>query len=295
MTSAILLINPQSRSGGEADLEEGLARLRAADLEVEIIETESAEHSRALIRERHAETDLFIIAGGDGTISATAAALYETRQPFAILPLGTANDLARSLEIPSDISAAFSTILEGRLRDIDLGRVNGHYFFNACHLGLGVEITHELSDADKKSLGVLSYLKAFLTAVSRRKEFRAVIETGDETYKLRSMHISVGNGKFYGGGNLINEDADNSDGRLDLCSIRPQTVREMLYLAPLMRFGKQYRAEKTLCLSGERFRIKTSRPKEIDADGEFACKTPAEFTVIKHALKVMVPQESPAS
>ena len=290
---AVLLINPNSRQGAETDLKSGLATLRTAGIEIEIVETRSAAHSREVIRAQRGKTDLVIIAGGDGTISSAASALYESQIPFAILPLGTANDLAKSLQLPRDLADNFKLIVDTQRRRIDLGKVNDNYFFNVCHLGLGVQITRELSAKDKKSWGVLSYLKALLAAISRRKEFRVTIHSDGESYNLRSLQVSVGNGKYFGGGNMVNDEATIADGLLHLTSIRPKTLWELLYLVPLMRLGKQYKANRTLCLSGKKFRIETRSPRELNIDGELEGHTPAEISVIPSALEVIAPAIEP--
>ncbi|TIP77033.1 MAG: lipid kinase, partial [Mesorhizobium sp.] len=74
--------------------------------------------------------DLVIVCGGDGSVSSAAVAAMESRLPMGIIPTGTANDLARTLEIPLDLLKAADVIVEGGRRLIDVGTVNGHAFFN---------------------------------------------------------------------------------------------------------------------------------------------------------------------
>ena len=127
-------------------------------------------------------------AGGDGTISSMAGAIHDTQLPLAILPLGTANDLAKSIGIPDDLDQACEAIIAGHTRRIDLGKVNDHYFFNAVNLGLGTEITHELTQESKQQWGVLSYAKALLNAVRKRHAF--TLNIGLDNRKLRVSGIS---------------------------------------------------------------------------------------------------------
>src|ERR671926_181555 len=95
-------------------------------------------HSRRgdLLRERGRAFDLVMLGGGDGTMNAAASALVEIGRPLAVLPLGTGNDLARTLGIPLDPLAAAEVAAAGRTRRIDLGLVNGRPFFNVACVGL---------------------------------------------------------------------------------------------------------------------------------------------------------------
>jgi diacylglycerol kinase (ATP) len=212
--------------------------------------------------------------------------LHHCGKPFAILPLGTANDLARSIGLPEQLTEVFRVIVANRRRRIDLGVVNGRYFFNVAHIGLGVRITYELTPEIKKRLGVFSYLRAFFRAVSRKKTFHVNLQVDEQSYRQRTIHLAIGNGRFYGGGNVVDERARIDSGELYLYSLKPQSVWELLTLAPLLRGGKQRLVKRTFTAIGRRIRVNTTRPREIHADGEPAGFTPALFEVLPDALEV---------
>lgn len=290
---ALLLINPHSRNGNDVNIQEGIELLRSAGTEVIIKKIDRSTPATQFIEELHQEIQLVIIGGGDGTIHSALPGVYRFKLPFAILPMGTANDLARSLGIPPDIDEAFRFIYENNYRKINLGVVNGHYFFNAAHIGLGVKVTRELTPDLKKKWGVFSYLKAIFSAFSRNKTFRVILQSGSNTRSMKSIQLAVGNGRYYGGGNIIDEKSEIDDGQLYLYSIYPITFWQMLTCAPLLRFGKHQFTNKTLTLSNQKFYITTIPPLEIHADGEQISKTPAEFEVIPHALEVICPAIEP--
>lgn len=290
---ALLLVNPSSRRGGDEDLQEGLDLLAEAGIEIIQQQPESAEHMDKLIRDHRDQVDFYILGGGDGTISSAASALHECRKPFAVLPLGTANDLARSIGLPDEMSDVFRLIAADRRRRIDLGSVNGRHFFNVAHIGLGVHITYELTPEIKKRLGVFSYLQAFFRALSRKQTFRVFLQVDDRNYRQKSIHLAVGNGRFYGGGNIVDERAQIDSGELYLYSLKPQSVWELLKLAPLLRGGRQRLVDRTFTAIGRRIVVKTTRPREIHADGEPAGFTPAVFEVLHDALEVFA--ETPES
>lgn len=289
---ALLIVNPNARNGAQAELDEGLALLQRSGIEVEYYESTSAEQTREAITQRHEHLDLVIIGGGDGTISSAAGLLHRYHLALAVLPLGTANDLARSLCLPEDLEEVFEIIAKGYCQSIDLGKVNGKYFFNVANMGLGVKVTEELTPEVKKQWGVFSYLKAFLAALVRIRQFRVRLQVDGVSYKLRSIQLAVGNGRYYGGGNVVDERNRINDGQLSLYSIKPQTVWEFLTLAPLLRDGKQRQAKRVFQQRGKRIDIVT-RPAgmAIHADGEPIDRTPASFILIPKALRVIVPQE----
>lgn len=287
--TALLIFNPHSRSGGEADFEEGIQLLKTAGFTLIQMESANAEHTGQLIDKYHAQVQLVILAGGDGTISSAAAALYRHQLTFAILPLGTANDLAHSLNMSNDLFEAFQNIVENKRQRVNLGIVNGHYFFNAASIGLGVQVTRELTPEEKKKWGVFSYLKAVFAAFKHRHKFRATIIVDGNSHRVSSIQLAVGNGRYYGGGNIIDEDSTIDDGLLHLYSLPPLKLAELLTLAPLLRSGKHRQTTKTFCTSGRRIEVQTVQVRSIHADGESAGHTPAIFEVIPQALEVIRP------
>ncbi|RYZ98947.1 MAG: lipid kinase, partial [Moraxellaceae bacterium] len=158
--NAFLIINPNSRKGAETDINTGIELLESKGFTVIQAESTSAENTAELIDQHHSEVDLVIIGGGDGSINSAAEALYRHQLTLAILPLGTANDLARSLDLPTNLTEAFKVIGENFRCKMDLGVANGHYFFNVANMGLGVGVSRELTPEVKKKWGVFSYLKA---------------------------------------------------------------------------------------------------------------------------------------
>lgn len=292
-TNALLILNGNSRNGADADIKEGLDLLADAGIAVIQKNSGSAEETSSLIEQHRDQIDFVILGGGDGTISSAAKALYKHKLAFAVLPLGTANDLARSLGIPHSVPEAFQIIANNHRSKINLGVINGHYFFNAAHIGLGVKVTHELTPEVKKKWGVLSYLKAVFSAFKHNKPFGVTIAANQKTFKLRSIQLAVGNGRYYGGGNVVDEKSEIDDGRLCLYSLPPSSFWELLTRAHLLRNGRHREMEKTFTLFAQRIEIKTNHPKEIHADGEPVSKTPAVFEVIPRALEVIRPPATP--
>ena len=226
-SAALLIVNSKSRRGEDKELRDAIAVLEKSGLNVIRVETTSRDDTEKVIDVHRDRIDRVIVAGGDGTINSTAGALYRNRLPLAILPLGTANDLARTLGISEDLSEACNTIIHNHRSRIDLGVVNDCYFFNVANIGLGTRITRELTPEVKEKLGVFSYLKAIMSAFTKTRTFRATLTIDDHEYRLRSIQMAVGNGRYYGGGNVVDEDACIDNGLLFLYSLEPQTFWEL--------------------------------------------------------------------
>lgn len=287
---ALLLVNPASRSGAEAELQVGVEILQEAGIELVQVESVSPEHACDEIRKHRDLVDFVILGGGDGTISSAARCLYEEQMTFALLPLGTANDLARSLDIPADIEQAFRIIASDQRRRVDLGCVNGHYFFNVANIGLGVNITYELTPEVKKTWGVFSYLKALMSAIAKTESFSVTLILDGKKRRTRSIQLGVGNGRYYGGGNIIDEYCTIDNGLLSLYSLKPQSLWDLLTLAPLLRDGRQYQAQRTFTARAKTIEVRTSAPREVHADGEPVTTTPAIFKIIPNALQAIAPK-----
>lgn len=289
MQHALLIINPHSRNGRAEALEEAVRLLKSSGIEVSICESESEDHLVSLIEEYEREDGIVIIGGGDGTISSALETLHSCQRTLAIFPMGTANDLARSLGVPDDLLAAAQVIVDRRCEHISLARINNeHFFVNVAHVGLGVDVTRELTSDSKKFFGVFAYLGAFFKAIKRNKSFKVHIQTEDWQCSTRVIHLAIGNGRFYGGGNIVDQRSTLLEGKLNLFFIKPQRWWQLLLLGPKLRNGAMDTTDRIVRKASDKFSIQTSRPKSLEADGEFKTKTPVEFKVIPNAIEVIV-------
>jgi len=146
-----MLVNPNARRG-TVTLDPVVARLEAGGIEVAIERFDTPDEVSADIINRGGAFDLVIVCGGDGTINSAARGVLATGLPMGILPMGTANDLARTLAISDNLLAAADVIIAGKRRRVDLGEVNGKTFFNVASIGLSAELAGGLS-RDQAALG----------------------------------------------------------------------------------------------------------------------------------------------
>jgi YegS/Rv2252/BmrU family lipid kinase len=286
---ALLLINRHSRRG-EKCLPQVVDHLYAHDLELIIKPIKKAEDLPLVIQQYQQYIDLVIVGGGDGTLNAVVDSLVEAKLPLGILPLGTANDLARTLKIPFSIAEACNVIANGELKYIDLGCVNGKYFFNVASIGLSVDITNSLSKGLKRRWGILAYAITAIKVISKTRRFRAEIKVNGESTKFKTIQIAIGNGRYYGGGMAIAEDAAIDDQRLDLYSLELRHWWQIFPLIWTLPKGEYDMLPWVRTMEGQAIDIYTHKPYDINTDGEITTFTPARFKVIPHALGVMVPR-----
>ncbi len=288
---ALLLVNRHSRRGHKT-LGQVVSQLQALGFELFEESTEKAQQLPEIIRRYRHRVDLVIIGGGDGTLNAAIEGLLDTQLPLGILPLGTANDLARTLAIPQAIPEACQVIATGYRQRIDLGKVNHKHFFNVASLGLSVQITKQLNKEVKRVWGVLAYAIAAIQAIWKARPFSAEIRMGEKSIHVKTLQIAVGNGRYYGGGMAVADDAAIDDQRLDLYSIDYQHWWQIVLWLPAMWMGKHRQWRGVLTLEGKEFEIYTRKPYPINADGEIVTQTPAKFRLVPKALIVLVPTSS---
>jgi len=295
--SAAVVINAGSRRGSAAH-ELAVERMRKAGVPIDSVHhvTPGAELSETLDRVVADGHDLVVVGGGDGTVTCAAGRVAGTDVMLGVLPLGTANDFARTLEIPSDLAGACAAVANGKVVDIDLGRANGQPFLNVASAGLSVGVTEALSPRLKRRIGPLAYGVATLRAYARHKPFRARLEfpEGDhEPMELEDLlQVAVGNGRHYGGGNTVSPLAGIDDHTLDIYAILAAPLREHVKIARLLKDGSFVEHRRVYHVTSRRVRLVTEPPLSVNLDGEIATVTPADFSVQRNAVHVVVPQSS---
>ena len=285
---ALLLVNRHARSG-TASLDDALSILQRGGIEVVEEDCGSKRPIPEAIRAQAGGFDCVIVGGGDGTLNTAAPALLETGLPLGILPLGTANDLARTLGIDPDPVAAAGLIVAGNTRRIDLGEVNGHPFFNVASIGFSAQLAQELTAEAKKKWGVLGYAVTALRVLMGMRPFRARIEHDGTTDIIWTVQVSAGNGRHYGGGMTVESSAEPDDGCLDVYSLEIRRWWQMLALLPALRSGTQGTWDEVRTFRTTECTVTTRRPRPINTDGELRTHTPGRFRVLQGAIEVYAP------
>ena len=283
-------------SGREDHTAESLYR-QLEDFHPELIETESTEDAHEAARGWRG--GLLVAAGGDGTVNEVVNGLGRAGFPegvvLAVLPLGTGNDLAATLQIPNRIEDAARLLRGGEVRKLDAVRigpagVGDNFFANVATGGLGAEISEASDDEElRRRWGRLAYLRASLEAVQDHEARRVRLDLDGTGHDLRAVNVVVGNCRYAGAGWPAAPKANPEDGLLDVVAIEDVGVTGMLSLTPRSLADDDYtKREGVFVARAAKVRIEAEPDLSFTADGEIIGESPTEFTVLPKTLKVIV-------
>ncbi len=292
LESALVVLNARA---SRADTFDRQAETRLGEhLDIRVEKPADPREIPTILKRYGAEADVIVIGGGDGTIGRSSGLLLELGRPVGILPLGTANDLARTLGIPIDITAALDVIIAGETHKIDVGRVNDQHFINVASIGLAAHVSKAQDVETKKRWKILAYPLSLFRAIQAARPLRLKIKRDGESMKLRVFQLGVGNGRYHGGGLAVSDIAAIDDGRLNVYAIVPSNHWAMATVLFALRFGQHKRNEAVRTFTAKRLIVRTSRSVDVNTDGEITTKTPAEFSILPAALPVLVPPALPS-
>ncbi|HKD13162.1 MAG TPA: diacylglycerol kinase family protein [Candidatus Angelobacter sp.] len=240
-----------------------------------------------------------LIFGGDGTVHRYLPQICSWKIPMLVVPKGTGNDFAHSLRISSERVAlrAWQQFCSGakNVREIDLGLIrNGTEEIPfCCVVSAGMD-----ADANARANRMPSWVRSsvayLFAAVQSLLAFRPVdieVTTDARHQKRQSLLIAVGNAHRYGGGIKIAPRAVLDDGLLDVCLVGRISKLKVLFCLPIIYFGGHTRLKEVEYFQASKVRIETNPALELYADGEPACRTPVEISLIPRGLQVIVPLE----
>jgi YegS/Rv2252/BmrU family lipid kinase len=318
MRKAALLYNPDSggrRARRQAELESALALLRNANVEAQLVLTDSRAHAEEKARQAViAGCDTVFACGGDGTIHNMIQVLANTNVALAVLPMGTANALAHDLGLPTNIVAAAQAALHAAPRRVALGRVDyldfesnpgSRLFIVAAGAGVDAHLFYKLHAGTKQRMGMTAYYtKAwqlwFTHPMTRfRVEFA---ETGsDELRQADVTELMAVRIRNFGG--VLQELApgaslDRNDLRLVFCRTASRLAYLLYVTRGLLRSSWKVpgidlaHSKRVSCkyLPAPAFADGTAHPKVyVEADGELVGTLPAEITMVPDALTLLAP------
>jgi diacylglycerol kinase family enzyme/membrane-associated phospholipid phosphatase len=248
----------------------------------------------------HRGVELVMAGGGDGTISMVADGLLEAglgpNVRLAVLPLGTANVLARELGVPIDPGAAIALAVEsGSTRTLDAIRVDGKHYLTQVGVGLDAGMIEATSHDDRLARGRWAYWTAFWAQVFGWKSTRYEITIDGMRRRVRAWQVVIANAGTLGLRPFTwGPDIEPDDGRLDVCVFNVRSLRDWIALA--FRFVTRRHRPSTnarFFTVRDRVRVATRRPAPVQGDGDLIAATPFEASLAKGALRVVVPEPAP--
>ncbi|OBJ05432.1 diacylglycerol kinase [Mycobacterium alsense] len=289
------LTNPVSGHGAALRAAQlAIARLRHKGIEVVEIIGDDAQDARYLAAAAVDKgTDALMVTGGDGVVSNALQVLAGTDVPLGIIPAGTGNDHAREFHIPTkDPEAAADIVASGWTETIDLGRITdgagaAKYFGTVAATGFDSLVT-DRANRMRWPHGRARYYLAMLAELSQLRllPFRMVLD-GTREIDADITLAAFGNTRSYGGGMLICPHADPTDGLLDITMAHTASRTKLVRLFPTVMKGTHVELDEVTTARAATVHVECPGIN-VYADGDFACALPAEISVARAALRLLV-------
>lgn len=295
-TSHHIVFNSSSGTAANASLrpEQLIERFAALGHTVSIDADRSRSFAERMQSARTATAPILVAAGGDGTVTALAEAAILSGKTLAVIPLGTANLLARDLAIPPDLDAWFASYPAMTPRRIDVGEVNGRVFLHKVVIGAvpGIAAAREQLRGRRDLGAVFGFLSHFIYRLSRVRRFAAEITPGKgKPHIERVQSIAVANNDYAEGPGMVFSRARLDEGTLSLYLIRHLSPLDALRLGFGMLIGS-WRSDEVLEIENVHSLVIRTQRRGIRAmlDGEVELlQGPLRFRSLPLALRVMAP------
>ena len=267
------------------------AMLKAAgiDAEIELIDGGDCEVRAKAAAERGDK--LVIVGGGDGSISAAASALVDSKTALGVLPLGTLNHFARDLGIPADLDEAAKLIAAGHERRVDVAEMNGRIFINNSAIGLYPLMVRD-RDVQQKRLGRskrLAMLVASVRTLARFNHQRLTLTVNDEKARVDTPLLFVGNNDYRLDIGAAGQRESLDDGQLSVFVMRKNTRRGLIAASIRALFNRAREDDMVSLENVQRLRVDSHRGQlSVSLDGEVVRETPPlDYRIRKAALRVI--------
>jgi diacylglycerol kinase (ATP) len=303
--NALLIHNPNAGSGGNARrrlIDEARQFLSANGIRAELAETTGPGHATEIAQKATREgRELVIACGGDGTLNEVVNGLATARNghrvPLALLPGGTANVLAKELNLPWDIPGAAKHLLNADVREIALGMAKpleqpekARYFLSLSGCGPDGMIVYSVDLGLKARVGILAYWWQGVREVLRYTFPRFRVRTGDR--QMEATLVVVGRTKNYGGPFKITDQADLFEDQFEVMALTTQSGLKYLSYLPTLWMGNLRKEEDVHFWKADTLVCEPldANPVYAQVDGEPLARLPVEFSIVPRALKLLVPR-----
>lgn len=287
----ILILNPYSGRGlALKRLPEIEAVLRGQNLSYRIEQSHQEHQTSQVARRCAAENpEGIIVLGGDGTLFRVVNGMAGSSVPLIFVSCGTGNDFVRSLNLPADPIQALRCQLAAPISSIDVGRMNDTCFLNVSGTGFDVDVLRCAERHKEKHTGLVAYMLGLVDAVKRYRPTTALVSFDDEPEQEQCFAIlSVGNGRYFGGGMKAVPEAIVNDGLFDVVMVTPVRKFVILPLIILYITGKHVKLRLATLRRCKKLTIRR-RGTTFNLDGELINADSARYELLPGALKVRIP------
>ncbi|MEB2785724.1 diacylglycerol/lipid kinase family protein [Algoriphagus persicinus] len=287
MKKCLFVFNPVSGSNGfqRSELIE-MFEVKLANYDPFLVETTGEKDDELVFREfqKHLP-ELVLIGGGDGTVKMVAKSLKEQDVPLVIVPMGSANGLAKCMGIEM-ISDAWEAVRDFKVHQIDAIHINGELCLHLADFGMNANLIKKFEQDESR--GMFGYVKNSFSEIftSESKNFKLKLE--DETIEIRAKMLVIANGDQYGTGAIVNCKGIMDDGKFEVISLNPETAEDYVKMTMAFMKGDLNELETINSWSVTTCQITNLDGAEFQIDGEMMNHPElVTATIEKHAFKFL--------
>ncbi|MDQ6656307.1 MAG: diacylglycerol kinase family lipid kinase [Verrucomicrobiota bacterium] len=239
-----------------------------------------------------------IAAGGDGTLNevVNGMAPHAAQLRIGLIPLGTGNDFARMLGLPTDVDDCIDFLVSGKIRPTDLVRVTSdapRFFVNVSAGGFSGTVNEKLTPEIKQSWGPLAYVRCAAEALPELRAYCTEITLDNtSTLSLDLYNVVIANGRYVAGGTLIAPEASIDDGQLDIILIPENAAADLALVVAQIAMGRHLTSEGVVFRRAAKVEVKSEPGMWFNVDGELIGNDPATFEIMPRALQFLAGAET---
>jgi len=292
MAGTVVILNPKAGSARKvAAIVKRIRHLPDVEVRRTARKGDAVRFARTALRKG---CEMIVAAGGDGTLNEVVNGIGAngSRVRLGLIPLGTGNDFARTLGLPTDLDEAIALLAAGHTRTIDLVRVTSdrvRYFVNVSAGGFSGLVDEKLTPEMKKTWGPLAYLRSAMAALPQLRAYRTKLSLDNRKRLTLSLYnVVIANGRYVGGGTLIAPKASIDDGLLDIILIQERSATKLALLAAQVALGNHLSSNAIVFRRAAKVTVNSRPGMWFNVDGELVSNEPAKFEVLPRALQFVV-------
>jgi len=289
----LFIVNPLAGVNRKKDLKKDLMQYLDSTLfRFEIVYTEYAGHGEILAKKAVEENfDVVVAVGGDGSVNEVIRGLYGSRLVLGIIPKGSGNGLARSLQIPLHQKSAIQLLNDFHFQEINIGRAHKYLFASTAGIGFDALVTKEFQ---KYSLrGFWTYIWVILKNIWGYKTRVYQVKINNHSFKSDAFMLNIANSRELGYGFKIAPHSRMDDGLFDFVILQ----KHPLWITPIIAFraffGDLFKSKYVKIQKIKRIKISHPKLSHIQIDGEsLICENEVTIEVLPEKLKVLRPKNT---
>jgi YegS/Rv2252/BmrU family lipid kinase len=289
-TNILFVINPISGSIDKSDTEHRLKKTAQNMGFTHGVYRTSGENDLVTLKESidYQKPDIVVAVGGDGTCNLVGTVVQGMKVKMGIMPFGSANGMARALNIPNNLEASLNIIHRGKTKTIDMLKVNDRYAMHLSDVGLNARIIRKFEK--NKQRGLWSYGKQFFKELFSIQSHKYKLMLNEDTFVKKALMIVMANANKYGTGAIINPHGRLDDGIFELIIIKPYRSVGFLKIVRAFFNGNYENINFVEIYEAKKARIINFHKQTLQVDGEISGKPKIiELEIVPQCIDVIVP------